>query len=108
MTKFNRRTFCRTASIGALAAGGTAASTVKIAADEKSASKDETGDPSVKKRTGPFGEGLPITMAGYAYNRARAIVEGSVTIEGCAHQFEVTSIGPMNNHRFLWSPDPAR
>ena len=72
-----------------------------MAADEKSTSTDQSSDPSVKKRTGPFGEGLPITLAGYAYNRVRAIVEGSVKIEGCAHQFEVTSIGPLNNHAFF-------
>ena len=27
--------------------------------------------------------------------------KGKMTIEGCAHRFEVTSIGPMNVHAFF-------
>ena len=64
-------------------------------------SKDSKSDPAVSKRTGPFGQGLPITMAGYEYSRVRPLIEGKVTVEGCASQFEVTSIGPLNNHAFF-------
>jgi 4,5-dihydroxyphthalate decarboxylase len=65
----------------------------------KEAGKEEP-DPTVKKRTGPYGEGLPITMAGYDYGRAHALVEGKVTVKGCAHRFEVSGIGPLNTHAF--------
>lgn len=64
--------------------------------------KAETkSDPTVSKYTGPHGEGLPITMAGYEYNRVRGIIDGSVKIEGCQTNFEVTGIGPLNNHAFF-------
>ncbi|TWT85032.1 4,5-dihydroxyphthalate decarboxylase [Planctomycetes bacterium CA13] len=96
MATFNRRDFCKAASIGAVAASGTVAG-----AEDGKPSANTADDPGVKKRTGPFGEGLPITMAGYAYNRVRAIIEGSVKIKGCAHQFEVSGIGPMNTHAFF-------
>lgn len=68
---------------------------------ENTVVSEEKSDPTVKKYTGPYGEGLPITMAGYDYSRARALVEGKVGIEGCAHRFEVTGIGPLNNHAFF-------
>ena len=97
--KFDRRQFCRAASIGTF--GGVFASSQAGLAAEKTQQKSRTVDPSVKKRTGPFGEGLPITLAGYEYKRVRGLVDGSVTIDGCAHQFEVSSIGPLNNHAFF-------
>jgi 4,5-dihydroxyphthalate decarboxylase len=40
-------------------------------------------------------------MPRYEYSRVRTIVEGKVTVEGCAHRFEVSGIGPMNNHAFF-------
>jgi len=43
---------------------------------------------------------LPITIAGYPYNRVRAIADGSVTVEGCDVTFEPATIGPMNTHAF--------
>lgn len=95
--KSSRRGFIKKAgAIGvAAAAGGSAAVSQAARAGRKSP------DPTVKKRTGPFGKGLPITIAGYEYSRVRALVEGDVTVEGCAHRFEETSIGPLNNHAFF-------
>jgi hypothetical protein len=55
-------------------------------------------DPTVKKVNGPFGEGLPITVAGYDYNRVAAVANGEALIEGCKVSYEVTGIGPMNTH----------
>lgn len=61
----------------------------------------EQPDPTVSKRTGPYGTGLPITIAGYEYSRVKALVDGEVEVKGCASKFEVTSIGPLNNHAFF-------
>jgi 4,5-dihydroxyphthalate decarboxylase len=61
----------------------------------------EEQDPTIKESTGPHGEGVSITIAGYDYSRVRALVEGKVTVEGCAHRFEITGIGPLNNHVFF-------
>jgi 4,5-dihydroxyphthalate decarboxylase len=58
-------------------------------------------DPTVSKYTGPHGEGLPITMAGYEYSRVRGIIDGSVNVKGCSTKYEVTGIGPLNNHAFF-------
>lgn len=40
-------------------------------------------------------------MAGYDYSRVHALVNGEVTVEGCQTNFEVTGIGPLNNHAFF-------
>ena len=80
---------------------GVAAAVPVNAAASKPVKTDEVLDPTVRKRTGPYGKGLPITIAGYDYSRVHAIVEGKVTVEGCAHRFEVTGIGPLNNHAFF-------
>jgi 4,5-dihydroxyphthalate decarboxylase len=39
---------------------------------------------------------LPITMAGYAFDRVDALVDGRVQVDGCESRFEVSSIGRMN------------
>ena len=65
------------------------------------AREGQSTDPTVKRVTGPFGEGLSITMAGYDYNRVKALVDGRVTVKGCKSRYEVTSIGPLNNHAFF-------
>ncbi len=90
--KKSRRSFLKTAVVGTAAAAITPGSSVAA---------DSIQDPTVKARTGPFGEGLPISIAGYDYSRVRALVEGNVTAEGCAHSFDVTGIGPLNNHAFF-------
>ena len=45
-------------------------------------------------------KGLSITMAGYNYNRVKALVDGRVKVEGCETQFEVAKIGDMNTQVF--------
>jgi len=93
--KSARRAFLASTAMGSLAWMKSSARSQEVASAEK-----DGLDPSLKQRTGPFGQGLPITLAGYGYDRVRAIVDGSVTIEGCAHRFEVTGIGPLNQHAF--------
>ena len=92
--KNSRRKFIKQAG----AAGLAATMAGSFAACSKS---NPAPDPTVSKYTGPHGEGLPITMAGYEYSRVRGIIDGSVNVEGCSTNFEVTSIGPLNNHAFF-------
>ncbi|TWT34965.1 4,5-dihydroxyphthalate decarboxylase [Thalassoglobus neptunius] len=90
----NRRDFLKyTGYLGAATAAGSIPEN-SATAEEPSKKKE------VKKRLGPHGKGVPITIAGYDYNRVKALAEGAVTVEGCSHQFEVTSIGPLNEHAF--------
>ena len=96
MTDTTRRTFIRNSGIAAVAASlGATAGTA-----------DGTGvaaqpDSTVSRYAGPYGDGLPITLAGYDYSRVSALVEGTVGVEGCQTRFEVTGIGPLNNHAFF-------
>ena len=95
--KSSRRAFLKySAVIGAAAAASTSGKASRL-----SNAAEGAQDPTVKKSTGPHGKGLPITIAGYEYSRVRALVEGAMTIDGCAHRFEVTGIGPLNNHAFF-------
>lgn len=101
--KNNRRKFIKQAglaSLSAIAVGSLAACNNKDS-NTIIASPELEIDPTVKKRFGPHGEGLPITMAGYPYDRVRGIMDGSVQIGGCSTIFESTSIGPLNNHAFF-------
>lgn len=41
---------------------------------------------------------LPISMAGYDYDRVQALMDGRVQIEGCDTRFETARIGDMNTH----------
>lgn len=43
---------------------------------------------------------LPITIAGYAYDRVRALRDKRVHVEGCDVTFEESTIGKMNTHAF--------
>lgn len=43
---------------------------------------------------------LPITLAGYPYERVRALQNGDVAIEGCEFTFETSKIGELNEHAF--------
>jgi 4,5-dihydroxyphthalate decarboxylase len=70
---------------------------------ETKVSLDSKSDPTVSKYTGPHGEGLPITMAGYEYNKVKGIIDGSIHVEGCSTKFEVSGIGQLNNHAFFGS-----
>lgn len=90
--KSNRRRFIRDAGLAGIAAASAGALSSAAAATTPHP------DPTVKKVNGPFGEGLPITVAGYDYNRVAAVANGQVPIEGCEVTYEVTGIGPMNMH----------
>jgi len=98
----SRRKFLQVSATGAVATVVAPLTISGCAVDPKASTPlVSISDPTVSRRTGPFGQGLPITMAGYEYNRVRALSEGKVTVQGCASQFEVTSIGPLNNHAFF-------
>jgi 4,5-dihydroxyphthalate decarboxylase len=43
---------------------------------------------------------LPLTIAGYDYDRVAGLIDGRVQIEGCNTHFEVSNIGDMNTHIF--------
>lgn len=88
--KLNRRRFIQNTGLAGIAAGGVGTAAI--------ASENRSPDPTVKKVNGPFGEGLPITVAGYDYNRVAAVANGQALIEGCQVTYEVTGIGPMNMH----------
>ena len=43
---------------------------------------------------------LPISMAGYRYDRTKALIDGSVKVDGCGVQFNESAIGDLNTHVF--------
>ena len=43
---------------------------------------------------------LALAMAGYNFDRTRALIDGRVKIEGCDIQFEESAIGDINTHVF--------
>ncbi len=43
---------------------------------------------------------LPITVAGYQFDRFAALIDGRVPIEGCDATYETQGIGDMNTHVF--------
>jgi len=86
----SRRDFIKTAALsvgaaGTLAACGNAGAPVDVVADDSAATA---------------GDGLPITVAGYPYDRVKGVADGSVPIEGCSVTFEVGRIGDLNTHIF--------
>ena len=93
MTDSTRRTFIRNSGIAAVAAS--------LGATAEVAGLPAPPDPTVSRYAGPYRDGLPITLAGYDYSRVSALVEGTVGVEGCQTRFEVTGIGPLNNHAFF-------
>lgn len=96
MTDTTRRTFIRNSGIAAVAASlGATAGTAE------GTGVPAQPDSTVSRYAGPYGDGLPITLAGYDYSRVSALVEGTVGVEGCQTRFEVTGIGPLNNHAFF-------
>jgi 4,5-dihydroxyphthalate decarboxylase len=86
----SRRDFIKTSALavgaaGTLAACGDAGTTNDTAAGEKAAAA---------------GDGLPITFAGYPYDRVQALIDGRVTIEGCSLTYQKGGISDLNNHVF--------
>ena len=43
---------------------------------------------------------LPLSMAGYMFDRTKALIGGRVKVEGCDVQFEESAIGDINTHVF--------
>jgi len=85
-----RRDFLKTATVavgaaGALSACGGAPSPSGITASEPTA--EDT-------------DGLPITVAGYSYDRLQPLVDGRVTIEGCSLTYQKGGVSDLNNHVF--------
>jgi 4,5-dihydroxyphthalate decarboxylase len=83
----SRREFLKTATVAAGAAGA-------LSACGKSSPSGESGE------TQQQAYGLPITFAGYSYDRVAALIDGRVPIEGCAATFKEAAIGDLNTHVF--------
>lgn len=83
------------------ATAATASATAAALSCTRSDSAVPQDDPSVSKRLGPHGVARPITVAGYRYGRVQALIDGDITVNGFSTRFEVTSIGPLNNHAFF-------
>ncbi len=45
-------------------------------------------------------KGLPLSMAGYRFDRTKALIDGRVVVQGCAMQFKESGIGDLNTHVF--------
>lgn len=43
---------------------------------------------------------LPLSMAGYRFDRTEALIDGSVTIDRCVTRFKESAIGDINKHVF--------
>jgi len=86
----SRREFIKTAAVAASAAGA-------LSACGRAATSPATEtDRSASRLT----DGLPITLAGYPFDRVQALVDGRVSIEGCSVTFQKGSIGDLNTHVF--------
>lgn len=51
-------------------------------------------------KTGETSNKMPITVAGYNFDRTKALIDGRVKVEGCDMQFEESGIGDLNTHVF--------
>lgn len=76
-SRFCRRQFLETGVAAALMAG-----TGSLAAHQRSTDR------------------IPLTVAGYPYDRVNALADGQVPIEGCDVTFETSKIGDANTHVF--------
>ena len=79
---YSRREFFKTT---ALAAG--AVSVLAASGKASTEGKDKT-------------KGLPITIAGYNFDRTRALIDGRVKVDGCDIEFKESGIGDLNTHVF--------
>jgi len=86
----SRRDFIKTVAVAAGAAGA-------LSACGKAAISPSDGPAESSARKA---EGLPLTVAGYRYDRIDALIDGRVPIEGCDLTFEESSIGDLNTHVF--------
>ena len=79
-----RREFVKTAAVAAGAAGALSA------CGNASPGSEESSDERP--------HGLPITVAGYAYDRVQPLIDGRVLVEGCSLTYQKGSIGDLNTH----------
>lgn len=79
----SRREFLKTAVAAGVAIGMGTSGISNVQAAEKKSSK-----------------GLPITIAGYRYDRVDALMDGRVQVDGFNSRFEEDGIGSMNTHVF--------
>jgi len=86
----SRRDFVKTVAVAAGAAGA-------LGACGKAATSPPDGP---AESSAPMPEGLPITVAGYRFDRVDALIDGRVPIEGCDVTFEESRIGDLNTHVF--------
>ena len=79
---FSRREFIKTASLTVVASSALSVCGLPPAqAAEKS-------------------KGVSLSMAGYKFDRTKALIDGRVKIEGCDIQFQESGIGDINTHVF--------
>ena len=71
--------------------GANIAAVAAIASPSSLQAKDSSGESS---------EGLSLTIAGYPYERVRALQDGRVPVPGCDVRFETAKIGELNRHAF--------
>ncbi len=86
----SRRDFVKTAAVAAGAAGALAACGRDGGPSQKTDESSPHAEPS----------GLPITFAGYPYDRVQPLIDGRVSIDGCDLTFQKGSIGNLNTHVF--------
>jgi 4,5-dihydroxyphthalate decarboxylase len=84
----SRRDFIKTAAVSAGAAGA-------LIACGKAVTSPSDG-PDESPARGP--NGLPITVAGYRFDRVEALIDGRVPVQGCDVTFEESRIGDLNTH----------
>jgi len=82
----SRRDFIKTAAVAAGAAGAL------------SACGNTSSDPGESSDQQP--EGLPITVAGYTYDRLQPLIDGRVKIDGCSLTYQKGGISDLNTHVF--------
>ena len=86
----SRRDFIKTVAVAA----GTAGVLGACGKTATSPTPGAAGSPAARP------EGLPITVAGYRFDRVDALIDGRVPIEGCDVTFEESRIGDLNTHVF--------
>ena len=86
----SRRDFIKTFAVVAGSAGALGA-----CSKEAVSPLDGPAESSARKP-----EGLPLTVAGYRYDRVDALIDGRVSIEGCSVTYQKGSIGDLNTHVF--------
>ena len=84
----SRRDFIKTATVAAGAAGALSA-----------CSAHPSGSHAEEESTGQQ-DGLPITVAGYTYDRLQPLIDGRVEIEGCNLTYQKGGISDLNRHVF--------